>query len=291
MNGSRSTYLLLTLFLGQIMLFSLGALTLQYYQVLEGLFAIFAAVFIFFNYITTVFFCKRLFQADYQAVVMQNQEGTLQKLESTLGLVRFQRHDIVNHLQTIYALLQMGKDQRAKKYVGEIGLITANSSRVIRLGKPEIAGFLQSKQGQALAKDIKFNIEILTDLEKCTVKPYFWITILGTLLDKAFETVEDLPASERLVELELTQQEDVYKLVISNSGSGIEESPLEKIFKHGYFTEGAGGEYGLFFVRDAVLNHGGSIEVRNDPAAFIVTIPNKKREDDGRDSSIGSKTC
>jgi len=40
-----------------------------------------------------------------------------------------------------------------------------------------------------------------------------------------------------------------------------------------------------------ILNHGGSIEVRNDPAAFIVTIPNKKREDDGRDSSIGSKNC
>lgn len=241
----------------------------------------------FFNYITVIFFCKRLFQSDYQAVVMHNQEGTLQKLESTLGLVRFQRHDIVNHLQTIYALLQMDKDRQAKKYVGEIGSIAANSSRVMRLGKPEIAGFLQSKLGQAVAKDIKFNIEILTDLERCAVKPYFWITILGTLLDKAFEIVEDLPASERLVELELTQQEGIYKLVISNSGPGIEDSLLEEIFKHGNFTEGAGGGYGLFLVRDAVLNHGGSIEVRNNPAGFIVTLP--LREEDGRDSSIGSK--
>ncbi|MDK2984527.1 MAG: hypothetical protein PWQ96_169 [Clostridia bacterium] len=275
MNVFSSTYFFIALFLAQMMLFSLCALTLQYYRLLEGTTVLFAAIFIGLNYFVAILFFRRLFQADYQAQVIQNQEGTLDKLESTLRLIRSQRHDIVNHLQTIYALLQLGDSHRAKKYVDEIQLVTNSSNQIARLDQPEVAAFLQSKLGQATARQISFHLEILTDLKECEVKGHFLIVILGNLLDNAFEAVEDLPIAERLVELEISEEEDCYQLIVTNAGPSIEENLQEKIFAAGYSTKEPGRGYGLSIVRETVLNYGGNIEVKNNPTAFIVTLPKK----------------
>jgi len=289
MNISNNTYVLLALFLGQIMLFNLGTVTLQYYRILEGVIVPFIIIFIVFNYFIAIIIIPKLFKADSQAVVIQKQESSLQKLESKIRSIRSQRHDIVNHLHTIYALLQMGKDQRAKSYVSEVGSITAGYSHAIRLEEPEVAAFLQSKLGQALAKDISLNIEILTDIRNCAIKPYFWVIILGNLLDNAFEAVEDLPVSERHVELEIFQHENFYQCTVSNTGPSIEEDFQEKIFELGYSTKEPGRGHGLSLVREAVQNHGGNISIINYPTTFIVSLPKKEERGDANDSSIGSK--
>jgi len=288
MNVSPGTYWLLTLFLGQIMFFSLGTLTLQYYRLIEGTTVFFAAFFLVLNYLIAIIFFKRIFQADCAVLLLQRQEATLHKMESTIRLIRHQRHDIANHLHTIYALLQMGREHQAKKYVNEVELATTNVFHAARLEVPELAAFLQGKLGQAMAKNISLNIEALTSLKDCHIKPYFLVIILGNLLDNAFEAVEDLPVEERLVELEITEQENYYRFTVTNSGPSIEESLYGKIFEAGYSTKEPGRGYGLAIVRETVLNHRGNIEISNNPTTtFVVTLP--KKEGDTGDPSACPK--
>lgn len=123
MNGFFSHYVHLALLMSQVLLISLGVLILQYYRVLDGQAAIlYSSVFIIFSYFTAVVLLRKLFQAEYQDKIIVNQEATLQRTESLLRLIRSQRHDIINHLHAIYALLQMGKDNQAKKYINEFEL-------------------------------------------------------------------------------------------------------------------------------------------------------------------------
>lgn len=282
MRVLSGTYWLIAVFLGQVMLLSLGALALQYYRLLEGITVFFAAGFIVLNYLVAVPLFNRLMQADYQAQVIDTQATALHKMESTLGLVRSQRHDIVNHLHTIYALLQMSKDYQVRRYVDKLQAATTNSVQVGRLENPEVAAFLQSKLGQAMARNISFNLEVLTDLKDCNVEPYFLVIILGNLLDNAFEAVEELPATERMVELEILEQEEHYEFIVTNEGPPIAEDMQAKIFAPGYSTKEPGRGYGLAIVRETVSNHGGGIKIRNNPTAFVVRLPKKKEgRDDG----------
>lgn len=47
---------------------------------------------------------------------MQNHEVC----EETITLLRRQRHDFINHLQVIHAMLQMGRTEKALVYIEEL---------------------------------------------------------------------------------------------------------------------------------------------------------------------------
>ncbi|MHB1127588.1 MAG: sensor histidine kinase [Bacillota bacterium] len=280
MRVLSGTYGLIAVFLGQVMLLSLGALALQYYRLLEGITIFLAAGFIVLNYLVAIPLFNRLLQTDYQAQVIETQETALHKMESTLGLIRSQRHDILNHLHTIYALLQMGRDYQARRYVDKLHAATTNSAQVSRLENTEVGAFLQSKLGQAMARNISFNLEVSADLKNCAVDPYFLVIILGNLLDNAFEAVVELPAADRMVELEILEQEEKYEFIVTNEGPPIPEDLQAKIFTPGYSSKELGRGYGLAIVQETVLNHGGGIEIRNNPTAFVVRLPKKREERD-----------
>lgn len=274
-NYFPGTYIMLVLCLGQIIFLSLGILVLQYYQVIESITLVFAAFLIMLNYLVTILSCKRFFQAEHQTLLIQKQSSALSEMESTIGLIRAQRHDIGNHLHTIYALLQMGKEKQAKKYVNEVEVAATNAIQIVRLDIPEVAAFLQSKLGQAMARNISLNIEIRGELKNCLVKPYFLIIILGNLIENSFEAVEHLPEQGRHVELEILQKEEAYILTISNYGPPVENTLYNKIFEAGYSTKGSGRGYGLAIVQETVANHGGYIEMTNNPTTFTVVLPKK----------------
>ena len=40
--------------------------------------------------------------------------------EETLRLLRLQRHDFINHIQVIQALIQLGKSEKALRYIDEM---------------------------------------------------------------------------------------------------------------------------------------------------------------------------
>jgi signal transduction histidine kinase len=59
---------------------------------------------------------------------------------------------------------------------------------------------------------------------------------------------------------------------ISDSGAGIREDTLQKIFEPLFTTKQTGTGLGLSTCKNIIEQHGGSISVRNDPTTFIVTL-------------------
>ena len=92
------------------------------------------------------------------------------------------------------------------------------------------------------------------------------------------------------VDIRLTQDEETVRLIVSDSGIGIPEEDRLNIFTRFYRVDKArsrasgGSGLGLSIVHDAVLAHGGSIDVgQNKPqgSVFIVSFPRPTSEETG----------
>lgn len=76
-------------------------------------------------------------------------------------------------------------------------------------------------------------------------------------------------------EIEITANENNRKIIfqIKDSGKGISERDLEKIFDPLFTTKQEGTGLGLFSCKMIVENHNGKIMVSNNPTTFTITLP------------------
>ena len=64
---------------------------------------------------------------------------------------------------------------------------------------------------------------------------------------------------------------------IQDSGTGILEGNLEKIFEPLFTTRSTGTGLGLAICKNIVEEHNGTIKVKNNPTTFTITLPKRKR--------------
>ena len=99
------------------------------------------------------------------------------------------------------------------------------------------------------------------------------------LARNAAEAATDNPAGGRVIirgEIEQTGQLQGQRIFVSDNGPGIPGEALTKIFMPFYTTKANGTGLGLAVVQKIIVQHGGSIEARNQPhggAEFIVWLP------------------
>jgi signal transduction histidine kinase len=70
-----------------------------------------------------------------------------------------------------------------------------------------------------------------------------------------------------------TEQEDHTLIAIKDTGPGIQDELLPKIFEPLFTTKSDGTGLGLPICKKIVEDHGGSISVRNNPTTFTIKIP------------------
>ncbi|BCV22161.1 sensor histidine kinase [Moorella sp. Hama-1] len=274
MGRQNTNYWMLIILLGQTFLLNLAVQNLQLSP-----YAGIKPITLGANLVSLSFYCmtllliKKLLDVREQQKLLVQKEKEMDSLQNLLRTVRAQRHDIINHLDTVYALLSLGRDVPAKEYAGQLVQVTGNTSHLLRLEQPVVAAFLQNKASQALAREIAFYIDVRTDLKELKVKPYALITVLGNLLENAMEAVELLPGEQRLIHLEISRSEAGYLFSVSNTGPPLDPAMKEAIFRPGVSTKGPDRGLGLATVLEMVLSYGGTIEVENDPVTFQVKFP------------------
>jgi signal transduction histidine kinase len=102
---------------------------------------------------------------------------------------------------------------------------------------------------------------------------------LLNLVRNAAEAVSENPAGGRVIirgEIDPAGQFQGQRISISDSGPGIPSESLTKIFMPFYTTKANGTGLGLAVVQKIVVQHGGTIEARNQQqggAEFIVWLP------------------
>ncbi len=60
---------------------------------------------------------------------MENHEVSTESVE----LLRIQRHDFINHLQVVHALLQLGRTEKALKYIEDLAKDASLISNAIKV--------------------------------------------------------------------------------------------------------------------------------------------------------------
>ena len=77
------------------------------------------------------------------------------------------------------------------------------------------------------------------------------------------------------IEIKLKEIGKSIQVEIIDSGKGIPEEEIERIFEPLFTTKEQGTGLGLSSCKNIVEQHGGEIKVRNNPTTFVITIPKK----------------
>ncbi|ALC17363.1 sensor histidine kinase regulating citrate/malate metabolism [Desulfuromonas soudanensis] len=203
----------------------------------------------------------------------------LSQMQEYSELLRAQTHEYTNKLHTIAGLIQIGAHQEA------LDLIMTESSGyqdLIRtlaeaVPDPVVAGVILGKFNRARELKIDFIFDrqsFLTDLPEHLDRNHL-LTILGNLLDNAFDAVRDAPRRE--VRLFLTDLGPDLLFEVEDSGEGISPNIAATLFEKGVTTKGGTGRgIGLFLVRRALDALRGEITVGRGEiggALFTAIIP------------------
>lgn len=208
----------------------------------------------------------------------------LSRVQEYSELLRVQTHEYSNKLHTIAGLIQI------EAYREALDLVVTESSgyeEFIRfLGEsvphPVIAAIILGKYNRA--KELRVDFSIDRDSTMANVPEWIShekiVTIIGNLLDNAFEAALQRPAGLRKVEMSFTDLGNDIVFEIEDSGPGVAVDEQDHIFEKGVSSKGQGRRgVGLYLVRQRLEELGGQIMVSRSGlhgALFTVIIPKEQ---------------
>src|SRR5258708_28075076 len=202
-------------------------------------------------------------------------------VDSLTDALRAQAHEFANRLHTIAGLMQLGRGEDAMKLIAQTSGIhqELTESLLERIGDPVLGALLLAKAAVASERGIEFRVSDDTVVTRSALDSEDLITLLGNLIDNAFDAAATSPG-ERWVSVSVTDQDAQLVMQVHNSGSGIPDGIDGQIFQEGFSTKSGPGRngrgFGLALVRQVARRNAGDVSVVNaGGAAFTVRIPLK----------------
>ena len=215
-------------------------------------------------------------RAEYTKL-MEDLSGTRYLVDS----MRANNHDFTNKLHVILGLIQMGMYDEATSYIQNITMVQrATISKVMNaVSEPAVAALLIGKIARASELNVKFVLREGCCYSAADMKlpSEMLVTVIGNLLDNAFEAMNsdaDFDSEKELM-FGIYSRPGAVLITVDDTGSGIADSDLERIFENGYSTKGEGRGTGLYQVKAMVENFGGKITVESQAgvgASFCVSF-------------------
>ncbi|WP_345764911.1 sensor histidine kinase [Diaminobutyricibacter sp. McL0608] len=209
-------------------------------------------------------------------------EGLASELAGERSLtesMRAQQHEFTNRIHAIAGLLELGRPGEALEYVNEIRGTTADLDQTLRthIAAPQIVGLMLGKAAEANERGIELVILPDTDLGDAPDRVQALTTILGNLIDNAFDALAGVPGPRR-VEVSVVENQESLTVRVTDNGPGVAAAEIPQIFSNGYTTKRGTLErhsgLGLSLVNNTVTKLGGTVTVSDGPgASFIVTLP------------------
>ncbi len=214
---------------------------------------------------------------------MQHVARELARVRKYTELLRAQAHEYSNTLHTISGLIQI------EAYREALELVTSESASQTdfiyflkeAVPHPTIAAIILGKFNRA--KELKINFDI--DRESSMKDVPQWInqetiiTILGNLLDNAFETVLCKGAHGKQVYLSFTDLGNELVFEVEDAGPGIPTYILPTIFQRGVSTKDPCRGIGLSLVKERLEEMNGQITIAKSELGgtlFIIAIPKQR---------------
>lgn len=229
--------------------------------------------------IIVTFLTIRLIAKARDEAIRATQDAFVGDLMQMITTIRGQRHDFVNHVQTMYSMLTMNKLDQLKQYMEEVaGEIQSVSLLTNQIPTTALGSLLAAKQAIAQTKNIRFKYRMAELPDAMTaVRSIDLVRIVGNLVDNAFDEVMKRSADARVVTLNMETSDRELCISVSNSGDPLTKDEQRRIFTPGYSTKDGGhAGLGLPIVVERVRHYGGRVEIGFQPehgVIFTARIP------------------
>ena len=196
--------------------------------------------------------------------LMEDLTGTRYLVDS----MRANNHDFTNKLHVILGLIQMEMYDEATSYIQNITMVQRETiSKVMNcINEPAIAALLIGKIARASELNVKFILR-----EGCyyssadiSLPSEVLVTVIGNLIENAFESMNDMNYDgQKELLFGMYSKPGALLITADDTGSGIADSNIDRIFENGFSTKGSGRGTGLYQVKNLIEAAGGKINVES----------------------------
>ena len=207
---------------------------------------------------------KRL--SAFQDSVLKKQRDEVQNIYQTM---RAWRHDYHNHMQSIKALLSMGKKEELSDYLDNLEKDLDSIDIAIRTGNVGLDAILSSKVSIARKNNIEVNCTAKVPQE-LTVSDVHLCAIVGNLMDNAIEACEKIPqgTAPRFIRIYIGLFKSQLYISVSNATCEkhrrrLSELVTSKLGEHGF---------GLRRIDKLAEKYDGYVNRKNEPGIFATEV-------------------
>jgi two-component system sensor histidine kinase DctS len=171
----------------------------------------------------------------------------------------------VNRLHTVSGLLQLERYDDALQYISNVthtyeemvGFVTR------RIREPALAGLVLGKISAANERGVNLSVDPDSDVpaKDDRLDRVDLVTVVGNLVENAFDAVSSLPEERRNVWVSLYADEREMLIEVEDTGVGVKDSDRDRLFERGFTTKAGSKGIGLSLVMQEVSRAGGSVEL------------------------------
>ena len=223
----------------------------------------------------TILFLKKKYEnqlSDFQDSVIKKQRDEVQNIYQTM---RAWRHDYHNHMQSIKAMLEMGKKAELSEYLDNLEKDLDSIDIAIRTGNVGLDAILSSKVSIARKNNIEVNCtaKVPQDLK---ISDVHLCAIVGNLMDNAIEACEKISCcaknkealSQRFIRVYIGLFKSQLYISVSNSTCEkkrrrLSELVTSKLGEHGF---------GLRRIDKLAEKYDGYVNRKNEPGIFATEV-------------------
>ncbi len=225
---------------------------------------------IFLMYLSLGYFVykekKELIKKEYKYKL---QEQYIEHLNTVINVIRREKHDFSNHINTINALCVLNKPddlklERIKQYLHKLNYNLKSIYHFYNTGNDYIDGLLAVKSNEAFEKNINLDVDFEKPLDILNIESYDLVNVFENIINNAFEALDRCNKKDKAISVIGFIEGEEYNLCIANNGPKILDKHKDKIFKNGFSTKEEDKDnhgLGLYNVKKTIEKNEGSIEI------------------------------
>jgi len=223
------------------------------------------------------FFAEHAASAVRTAQLLDERSKQVVALRRLVRALREQTHEHANRLHAISGLLALDEVDEAKEFLHVLESTHAAVREALdtRIQVPTLAGLVLAETVVAAQRGITLAIDETSRLRRLPpmLSDTQAVTILGNLLDNAFDAVANIAPERRQVRLRIDDSGGRTVIEVTDRGEGLPPGELA-LFERGVSTKEGHRGLGLALVREAVTAAMGTVEVRrrSEGTTFLVTV-------------------
>lgn len=202
-----------------------------------------------------------LLESMAERVALTEQLTSANAMVETLRTVN---HEFKNKLHVILGLMETGNTAAAKDYILDVSLASSDAVSDIshRIPNTAVAALLIGKMMRASELGMTFILKQDTVfLNKTVPSTESLVTVLGNLIENAMEELNSGSFPEKRIEIGLYMSENHTMILCDDTGGGIPDDILVRIYDRHTSTKGEGHGNGLHTIREIIDFYEGEIHI------------------------------